>query len=229
MNKLLTGILAAVVIGVTVQAQAAADSPPEVTEDGLVLQHKGAFQNTWVHPDVDFTHYDKVMLLDDGKVEFRDVGPVRKSRSQFLRSHEREFAVPEQDRQRFAEFAGESFEKGLSRSRKFELSDRPGAGTLIVRGHVQDVVSHVPPPFVGSGNVYSNQVGQATVVLEVYDGATGQPLALAIERRNIQRGGSHDISTMMDLNSVTAWAEVRRWAGQLGSRLARGLDQAHKG
>ena len=225
MKKIFAAALAAVVLGLSAQAVVAKEQPPQVTEDGLVLQKKGTFQHTWLDPEVDFSRYSKVLIIGDGAVEFRDVGPAKRSRSRALMSHERFFGVSDADQARFAEIAGESFEKQLAKAKNLQVVDQPGEGVLVIRAHVKDVVSQVPPPLAGRGEVYSRNVGQATVVMEFYDGVSGKPVAVAMERSAIQRPG-HDISMMMELNSVTAWAEVRRWASRYGARLAHDLSRA---
>ena len=225
MKKVFVAALAAVMVSVGAQSVMANDVPPEVTQDGLVLQKKGTFQHTWIHPDADFSQYKKVLIVADGDVEFREVGPAKKSRSRALMSHERVFGVSDKDQQHFAEIAGESFVKQLEKSKHLSVVDEPGQSTLIIRGHLKDVVSHVPPPLAGRGEVYSHNFGAATVVLEFYDGVSGKPLAVAMERRAISRPGQN-IDMMMEMNSVTAWAEVRRWASRFGARLASDLAKA---
>ena len=129
--------------------------------------------------------------------------------------------------------AGESFVKSLSRSKHYEVIDDsetefPVKGTLILRGHMLDVVSKVPPPIAGSGAVYGNVMGEATLVIELFDAESGEMVAFVAERSNIQRSGSFDVGFVPEMNSATAMAEVRRWAGRAGMRLAKGLDGEHK-
>lgn len=209
----------------------AAAEQSQAPAEGLVEVQKGAFQSTWVNPEFDFSQYDKVVVAPYGVVDFRDVGPEKKSRTRMLNSNEREFGVSERDRERFSEIAGEAFAKSLAKSKRFELldlgpNDRIEPGTLILRSHAVDVVSNVAPPLAGSGAVYSNRVGEATVIIEVIDSHSGKVVAYAAERNRIQRSNGNSIDLMMEQNSVTAWAEVRRWASRIGARMASGLDEA---
>lgn len=203
--------------------------PAQAPAEGLVEIEKGPFQSSWVNPDFDFGRYDKLVIAPNGVVDYRDVGPARLSRSRMLTSNEREFGIGEKDRERFERYTQESFSKQLARSRQFELielgsEEKIPAGTLIVRGHLIDVVSNVAPPISGVGEVYSNRVGEASFVLEIIDPVSGMTVAYAAERNAIQRSGGTSLDTIMLSNSVTGWAEVRRWAGRIGSRLARELD-----
>ena len=204
----------------------ASSMPQQLKPAGLELVKRGAFQHTWVSPDVNFRKYNKIVLID-GSFEYRDVGPARSTRSMALNSRDREFGINDKDRARFEEKVSESFTKQLARSKHFEIVDQAGPNTLILRGHVVDVVSSVPPPMAGSGEVYTNSVGEVTLRLELYDGETGKPVAFATERRRLQRAGN-SIDTMLAASSVSAWSEVSRWASQTGSRLARSLDDMHK-
>ncbi len=200
---------------------------------GLVEVKNGAFQSTWVNPEVDFRQYQRVVIAEEGALEFRDVGHPQKSRARMLHANERVFGVPERDRERVGRHAGESFVKSLSRSKHYEVIDDsetefPVKGTLILRGHMLDVVSKVPPPIAGSGAVYGNVMGEATLVIELFDAESGEMVAFVAERSNIQRSGSFDVGFVPEMNSATAMAEVRRWASRAGMRLAKGLDGEHK-
>ncbi len=73
---------------------------------------------------------------------------------------------------------------------------------------------------MGRGEIYLSSVGEATLVLEAVDSLTGEVIYRAAERRTAGRAGT----TLMLSNTVTTWAEVRRWA----TRLREGLDSIHK-
>lgn len=227
MKKLIIAACALVFVAGTTQVLATSDAQPETTVEELVKVKRGSFKDTWIHPDVDFSSYNKIVLTD-GKFEFRDVGPAQRSRTTMLRSNQRQFGISEADRARFADVVSESFVKQLARSKRFEITEQPGPNTLILRTQVVDVVSSVPPTLMGSGNVYGNTVGEATLMLELIDAETGQTVAFATERRRIERMGGNSIDTMFELNSVTAWAEVGRWASRAGSKLVKELDRMHK-
>jgi hypothetical protein len=231
-KSVLAAFALSLVAGIS-QVAVAAPVAQEAPAEGLVEIKKGAFQSTWINPDVDFRQYNRVVIVQNGHSDYRDVGPVRNSRSQMLRSNEREFAMSEADRERFERIAGDSFTRALARSKHYEIIDDlsvevPVSGTLVLRGHLLDVVSNVPPPMAGSSSVYSNVMGEATLILELIDAESGKVVAYAAERSRIQRSGSFSVYDMTEVNSVTALAEVRRWASRAGNRLARGLDDEHK-
>ena len=215
------------------QASLAQKEENQAPAPGLVELEKGAFQSTWVKPDIDFREYARVVIAQEGVTEYRDVGPAKKSRSFMLRSNESEFGIPDVDRERIERNAGDSFVKAFAKSKHYEVIDDdsvevPVKGTLLLRGHMLDVVSKVPPPMAGASSVYGNIMGEATLVIELIDAETGKMVGFAAERSKIQRSGGSSVDTMAEVNSVTALAEVRRWASRAGSRLAKALDEAYK-
>lgn len=233
MKKSFVSVFAAVLIMGAGQAYSSVEAEQQAPAPGLVAVEKGVFQSTWIMPEVDFGKYDRIVVAQEGVMEYRDVGPARHSRSTMLRSNEREFGIPEKDKERIARNAGESFVKALSKSKRFEVIDDAAAqvpvkGTLVLRGHMLDIVSNVPPTMAGASSVYGNVMGQATLVIELLDAETGEIVGFAAERSHIQRSGSNSIDSMTEMNSVTALAELRRWASRAGMRLAKGLDAEHK-
>ena len=185
---------------------------------------KAAFRETWVHPDADFTQYDKLYLWE-AQFEYRDVGPARRTRSTMMSTRNREFGISDADREKFEQVVSESFVKEIQRGKKFELVDEVGPGTIIVRGAALDIISKVPPEMVGRSDIYLSSIGEATLVLELLDAQTGDVLAVVAERRALQsRGGQIEFS--VPTNSATVLAEVRRWARSGASKLRSELDKA---
>ena len=89
---------------------------------------KGAFRETWVHPDVDFTKYSKLYLWE-AHFEFRDVGPARRTRSTMMSTRKREFGISDADREKFEEVVSEAFVKEIQRAKEFEVVDDVGPDT----------------------------------------------------------------------------------------------------
>ena len=77
-------------------------------------QAKSAFKETWVHPDADFTRFNKLYLWE-GQFQFRDVGPARSTRSTMMNTRKREFGISEADRLKFEEAVSEAFVPDLRR------------------------------------------------------------------------------------------------------------------
>jgi hypothetical protein len=199
----------------------------QAADMGDLTRVKAAFKETWVHPDADFTRFNKLFLWK-ARFEYRDVGPAQGSRSTTTSSRNQEFGISDTDREKFEEIVREAFVKGVQRAKNFELSNEIGPNTLIMRGAVLDIVSLVPPETAGRSDIYLASVGEATLVLELLDADTGDVVAVVSERRAMGRPGGMDSMTM-PTNSVTILSEIRRWAQSAGSKLGAELDKAISG
>lgn len=207
--------------------------PAEVLSDPAAQgmeKVKGKFSETWVHPEADFTQYNKLMP-GGAQFEFRDVGPAKKYRSSaYSSSRKQEFGILPEDQEKFEQVVGDAFQKEMERSKKFTMVEEPGPGTLIIEGAVLDIVSHVPPEMLGRNEVYVSNIATATLVLELLDSETGQVVAYVEERRKITPPGGNRIDSFsMPTNSVTVWSDVGRWARGAASRLRSALEKAQKG
>lgn len=207
------------------EAKPLSDEQPAETE---LQKVKSAFKETWVHPDADFTQYNKLFLWE-GVFEFRDVGPARSSRSTMMRTNKREFGIADADREKFEEIVREAFVEGVQSGKKFELVEELGPNTIIMRGGVLDIVSMVPPETVGRSEIYLASIGEATLVLQLIDAETGEELAVIAERRSLSRPGSTVSFTTMPTNSASIIADIRRWASSAGKKLGKELDKAIAG
>ena len=207
-------------------AYAQEDSEPagSVRHDELE-KVKGAFKETWVHPDADFTQYDKLYLWE-ALFEFRDVGPARRTSMTMMSTRKREFGISDADREKFEEVVSEAFVKGVERAKKFELVNEVGPNTIIMRGGALDIISRVPPDIVGHSEIYLSNIGEATLVLELLDAETGDVLAVVAERRAMQSGSGSIDQFSIPTSSVTVIAEVKRWARRAGAKLGSELDKA---
>ena len=206
----------------------------EESQSGVASRHaelekvKSPFRETWVHPDADFTEYDKLYLWE-AEFEYRDVGPARRTRSTMMSTRKREFGISDPDREKFEAAVSESFIKEIQKGKKFTVADDIGPGTIIVRGGALDIISSVPPDMVGAGDIYLASIGEATLVIELVDAETGEVLAVVAERRALGSGSGGINSFSMPSSSVTTLAEVRRWARNAASKLRSELDKAIAG
>ena len=192
----------------------------ETTFDGLVRVDNAAFAAVWIRPERDFDHYTAIIPRGAG-IEYRD---VRQANTQRGLSTADEFPISEANRSKIQEIAQEVFAEELAKSERFEITDTPGAGVLLLEAALLDVVATSPPTQqqAGRGNTYVSSFGEATLVLELRDSTTNETLIRAAERRSIEPVGG-GASTLRVSNSVTAQAEtrrvMRRWATTLRQRL----------
>jgi len=208
----------------------AQDEPQESADDAYAHLEKGksGFQETWINPNTDWTKYDSLYLWE-AEFEYRDVGPARRTRSTMMNTRQREFGISAEDRKAFEDIVSEAFVKEIQRAKNFEITDKIGPRTLIMRGAALDIISRVPPEFVGRGEIYLASIGEATLVLELIDAEDGEVAAVVAERRAIQSGTGRIDELSMPTNRITVIAEVRRWAQRAASKLRTGLDRAIAG
>ena len=189
----------------------------EVTFDGLNRVDNSAFQDAWADPDIDFSRYSK-FIAGGAVFEFRAV--KKSTGTTRAGSSSSEFWIDDAAKARLEEEVSTVFQEELAKSERFTETDTPGPDAIIIRGALHDIVSRVPPQYVGRSDIYLSSVGEATLILEVVDSMSGEVIARAVERRAAQRAGGQ----MMLANTVTTWAEVRRMARRWATTLREGMD-----
>jgi len=130
---------------------AAQEHPPvaRVTGGDALVKEKGRFKETWVHPDARLTRYSTLYLWNE-VFQFRDVREKKSlgtTSSILLSTGSEEYPVTEESREKFKQVFVDTFVEELQRSKRFQVVDEVGPGTLIVRGGVLDIVSRVPPEY----------------------------------------------------------------------------------
>ncbi len=214
-------VLIAMAVASAGQVAAQEDSDAGTTFDGLVEIKKGVFKRSWVDPDVDLTQYTKI-LPGGAHFEFRAV--KKGSSTSISRMNQREVYISDADQQKLIDTVSQIFEEELAKSKHFTVVEAPGPDVMILRGGLLDIISRVPPDLIGRGEIYLSSVGEATLVLELLDSLSGETIYRGIERRAARNAGVD----MMPSNTVTTWAEVRRWARRWAAKLRDGLDSIHK-
>lgn len=186
----------------------------EVTFDGLHKVDNAAFKNAWADPDIDFSRYNK-FIAGGAVFEFR---AVKKGTSRA--SSQTEFWIDDKSKEKLKEEVSAVFQEELVKSERFTETDTPAPDTIIIRGALHDIVSRVPPEYVGRSDIYLSSVGEATLILEVIDSMSGEVIARAVERRSAERPGGSAVRS----SSVTTWSEVRRLARKWATKLRNGMD-----
>ena len=191
----------------------------EISHDGLYRVDNARFDMVFVDPDADWARYDQI-LPGGALFEFRAVKKTPRTTAARVASTQQEFYIDDKARARLEEEVGGIFDEELAKNQRFTYAETPGENVLIVRGALHDIVSRVPPQYVGRSEIYLRSVGEATLIIEIVDSMSGEVLARVIERRSAERPGGQ----MMWSNPVTTWTEVRRLARIWASRLNEGLE-----
>ena len=218
---------AAISMASLLQAQ---EVPPGTAITGAdeLVQKKGALASTWVRPDADIRRYGKLYLWQP-EFQFREGGATSAgTTSELMRGESGPFAISEEDQERFKQQVTDVFVAELARGKLFEVVDRVGPETLIVRAGFLDIVSDVPPNVERYGNIHLASVGEATIVFELIDASTGVIQARAAERQQIQPEWRTRGVNTAPANSATVWADVERWAREQAQDLRKALEKAKK-
>ncbi|MDH4107798.1 MAG: DUF3313 domain-containing protein [Gammaproteobacteria bacterium] len=219
MNRFLLTASAVVLASCSTAPAPSLQSGPtaEVTYDGLVPIDNSRFKLAYADPDVKFSEYKKVMP-GGAAFEFRAVPKVSSLTAR--RSGTREFWISDADRAKLEQTVTEVFREEVTKAQGWEFVDEPGPDVLMIRGVLLDIVSYVPPEIVGRGEIYLSEIGEATLVVEAVDSMSGEVVYRGIERRVVETAGD----MLREANTVTTWAEVRRWARRYGVIIKEGLE-----
>ncbi len=179
----------------------------------------------WVSPDTRVPPFDRVMLAPM-ELDFRPVAPLTGPTG--TPQTRTEFPVPERDRQRIAEDFAKIFRDELGDNSHYTITDRPGPGVLLVKPALRDIVSRVPPEEPpGRSDVYVDNVGDATLVVDLVDAASGQKLGSASDRRTAEPAGALSGFGGVRADRVATGQEVRRLARRWATSLEKRLDQLY--
>jgi len=190
----------------------------EITHDGLHRMDNSQSELAWARPDFDVSKYSKILLVSSG-FEYRVA--TNQGRTSAERNRGGPYVIDAATREKFETMVNEVFQEELDKIQNWEFVTEPGPDVMILRGALLDIFSDVPPDNLGArSSTFVSAVGQATLVLELRDSETNTVLARSIDRRWAERPGGQ----MMESNSVTNSAEVRRLMRMWASRLAESLD-----
>jgi hypothetical protein len=191
--------------------------PPEVTVHGLVRQHDAKVGLAYVHPDADFSVFERMMILD-GEVAFRR-GWEREQRRSIHRITRRDI---EQIREGVAELLREVFTETLEEA-GYEIVDEPADDVLLLRASIVDLdVSAPDTNRAGRSTTFVSSAGAATLFLELFDSVTHDQLAQFLDRQQ-----ARDFGTFQHSSRVTNSAEARRIFTAWAELLRDGLNEVH--
>jgi len=201
---------------------------PAITGADELVQKKGGLASTWVRPDADMSRYNKLYLWEP-EFQFREGGETTAgTTAKLVRGEGGPYAIRPEDQERFQQLVSEQFVAELARGKLFEVVDAVGPGTLIVRAGFLDIISDVPPNVERYGNIHLASVGEATIVFELIDAATGVIQARAAERQQIQPEFRTRGVNPAPANSATVWSDVERWAREQAQDLRQALEKAKR-
>ena len=199
-----TSLLIALCAFVGMSANAASPSD-ELSYDGLTRRDSKVFEHLWVRKYFDVRSYHKV-IFKSPHIEYR---PVMKGQT----GAEAGVALTQRQKDSLYEILNKAFQTELAKSKFFQLTTQPGPDVLLIRGDLLDVVSHVPANASGKNDLLQvAEVGEATLVMELYDSESDSIMVRAIERVTAKRDPGAAPSTAAEAvqQTATQWASILR-------------------
>lgn len=212
--------VAAIAVGL---AGCAASTRPDIDRSLQVQNPKLKVQK--VAPEQRLAPFDKVALAPI-ELEFRPVEPLAGPTGSY--QGRSEFPVAEREREELVAVFNRIFREELADNARFTLTEEPGAGVLLIRPALRDIVSRVPPEEPpGRSRIYIDTVGEATLVLEFIDGTSGESFGTAMDRRSAKPAGTLGSFGALRANKVDTGREVRLLARRWARSLERRVEQLY--
>jgi hypothetical protein len=202
-----TSLLIALCAFIGMSASAASPTD-ELSYDGLTRRDSKVFEHLWVRKYFDVRSYHKI-IFKSPHIEYR---PVMKGQT----GAEAGVALTQRQKDSLYDILNKAFQSELAKSKFFQLTTEPGPDVLLIRGDLLDVVSHVPANASGKNDLLQvAEVGEATLVMELYDSESDSIMVRAIERVTAKRDPGAAPSTAAEAVQRTA----TQWASTLRERL----------
>ncbi len=197
---------------------------PAVSPEGMNLEISTSSTIAYKKEGVDFSEYDKVKLAPS-QVSFKKNWKRDYNRDQISLSNR----VKDDDMMRIksqvAELFDEIFKEELGASKYNYLVDKVDGKTLLLKPAIIDLDVYAPDLQTASrGRTYTQESGEATLFLEVYDAVSGQILARIVDNEVIGDRGYANWSNRVS-NRADAKRSIRKWAVSLREK----LDAQHAG
>jgi hypothetical protein len=202
-----TGVGAAVSAGTAADAGAAAAS--NTSYDGLQRRESKVFSDLWVRRYFDVRSYHKVIFMPP-TVQYRPLMQAAQTDAKTLKAS----PLTKRQKDSLLEILNTAFRDELKQSKYFKLTDEPDLDVLTLRAGLVDVVSFVPANASGKNDPLTvPAVGEATLVLELYDSSSDAIMVRASEHVVAK----HEADTKTAAEAVQATAKA--WAAILRERL----------
>jgi Protein of unknown function (DUF3313) len=196
----------------------AADSPPEMTPDGLRLQKNTGTRLVYVRPGTNFGKYTKVAILDC-LVEFdknwqNNYNSQQVNPSAFVNTDE----MNRIKKELAAEFK-KVFTKELQANGGYPVVDNAAPDVLVLRPAIINLRVTQPDLMTpGIDMTVIRSAGSMTLYLELWDSMTNTILARVLDSQADQGLGGPQVASSVS-NTMAADFILRQWATELRKRL----------
>ena len=217
--KRFNALYLATLLAISLPQSGLAVDPAEPSLDGLQLVEKSRHRSLYVAPDVDWSRYTQIQLLD-ATVEFRRNWQRDQNSSWAFKVKDEDV---EEIKQGMAGLLAEVFSEELTGNGGYALSTSIGEHVLTLRPAITelDVAAPDTQNWAGISRQYTEISGRMTLQLELVDSVSGKVLSRFKDRDEALR--TYDLQwTTRVSNTADARRMLRRWAVELRER----MDQA---
>ncbi|HTS22615.1 MAG TPA: DUF3313 family protein [Casimicrobiaceae bacterium] len=201
-------------LGVAAPSEAA----DAATSDGLVAVHSWNLDELYLRPNADLGAYRSV-IIDPAQVSFRPDW-----NRDFVDPHASLRRLSQDDVRRITDETAAGLQSALAdafKGRGYAIATAPGPGVLRVSPTLSNVyVNAVEDMYTGgTTKSFTKDAGEATLLLDVRDAATGALLARVVDRRTAQEAKGTQINQRGDVVrgprvTTNFWFEdlFRKWS-----------------
>ena len=196
-----------------------ADSGELATPDGLDRTSLYGVYGAFAKPTAALEGYRRVHF-ERGGLTYRDAPRYPRGRRVPPLALASTVELSTEDEARLWRHYEEVFTREFSTDSGLTPAAEAGPGTLTVRAHLLDLVVHQSGEMVGSESRYSRRSPVLTIVLDVRDSLTGEPLARIVDRRSTV--SSNRVSRQTGSSRIDAAGlrqQMVRWARALRKHL----------
>ncbi len=194
--------------------------PAEVTPDGLGRVDLYGVYAAFAKPEARIDAYQRVHF-EPGILRYRPGVRYPRGRRIPHPSPARSVELSRTDEARLWSYFHEVFGREFRARSGFEIADGPGSGTLTVRAHILDLVVRQTGESAGAESRFSRHSPIFTIVLDVRDSVTDEPIARIVDRRGTtaSNGLARQVGSALDSSGVRR--QMHEWARRLRSHLSR--------
>lgn len=206
--------------------QAADTDLPAITPEGLHLVPNSRMAIVYADPEADLAPYKRVKLLD-AHVAFKKNWQRDQQRSSVTRSRPNA-----QDMERIKSALADEFRNVFTKVLEeggYPVVDEVGDDVLLIRPAIINLDVNAPDiPQPGRVESYVASAGEMTLYVEAYDSATGDLLAMAMDRRIDNRNASFYTWANAVTNRAAAQRILTGWANILLTALNEAKQDTSK-
>jgi hypothetical protein len=183
--------------------------------EGLVPVRSWNLDELYLQPNVDLASYRKV-AIDPAQVSFR-----KDWNRDFVDPHASVRRLSADDARRIAEDTAANMTRALAdafRARGYEVVAAPGPGVLRLTPSVTELYVNAAEELATGGTTksFTKDAGEATLILDVRDGASGALLGRVVDRRTARETKGTQRSDLLRTTQVSNnfWFDqsFRQWA-----------------